>query len=376
MKIAFSARGLSIPSGGVHRFIKSLIPALAKQIDDDELFVFYNDKKFLGLASDCSEIVIKGSNRICWDFVLLPKMLRKLKIDAAIFPKNVVPFFAGCRCYAVIHDLAYFDRRLNAYPFLDAVYMRTLIPQSVRRAAGVFAVSENTKKDIIRYTGCDPQKITVTYLAADKIYRPVNNSEQLQNVKQKYAIPQKFIMYVGSLSPRKNINRLLEAFSIIRDRIPHHLVLTGSKSWKDSSVYRTMRRLNLSDRIKKLGYVENEDMPVLYNLADAYVYPSLYEGFGLPILEAMQCGCPVVASNATSIPEVAGDAAIFVNPLDIDALADAIYNVLTDDQLRRKLISSGFRQAEKFSWDSTANIMLETIRQTFMKDSPAFFRRR
>ncbi len=363
MKIAFSARGLSVPFGGVHQLIKSLIPALAKQRGDDELFIFYNQEKFLGLAPDCSEIVIKGNNRLWWDQILLPRMLRRLRIDAVVCPKNVAPFLANCRCYIGITDLAHFDRQLNAYPFLDTMYMRILLPLSVRKATAIFAISENTKKDIIRYTGCDPEKITVTYLAADKIYRSVNNSEQLQNVKQKYAIPQKFIMYVGSLSPRKNIIRLLEAFSSIHKKIPHNLVLTGSKSWKDSSVYHTMRRLNLGDRIKKLGYVENEDMPALYNLADAYVYPSLYEGFGLPVLEAMQCGCPVVASNATSIPEVAGDAAILVNPLDTNALADAIYNVLTDDRLRKKLISSGFKQAERFSWDSTANIMLETIRQ-------------
>ena len=362
--MAFSARGLSIPSGGARQFIRSLIPALAKQSGDDELFIFYNNEEFLGLAPDCSEIVIKGSNRIWWDFVLLPKMLRKLKIDAAIFPKNVVPFFTGCRCYVVIHDMAYFDSQLNAYPFLDTIYMRALIPQSVRRAAGVFAVSENTKKDIIRHTDCDAEKITVTYEAADEIYRHINDSLRLQQVKQKYDLPQKFIMYVGSLSPRKNIVRLLQAFSSIHKKIPHNLVLTGSKSWKDSAVYRAMHRLNLHNRIKRLGYVEHQDMSALYNLADAYVYPSLYEGFGLPVLEAMQCGCPVIASNASSIPEVAADAAVLVNPLDTSALADAIYRVLTNSQLSEQLVSSGFRQARNFSWDRCAGIMLDKIRKS------------
>jgi glycosyltransferase involved in cell wall biosynthesis len=364
MKIAFSARGLSIPSGGVHQFIKSLVPALARQRGDDELFIFYNHEKFKGLAPNCSEIVIKGSNRIFWDFFLLPKMLRKLKVDAAIFPKNILPFFPGCRSYIIIHDLAYFERKLNAYPLLDTIYMRTLIPQSVRRAATVFAVSEHTKKDIIRSTNCEPKKITVTYEAADKIYRPVSDASHLSQVKQKYNLPDDFILYVGSLSPRKNIVRLLEAFSRIRTNIPHNLVLTGSKSWKDSAVYQTMCSLNLTDRITQLGYVEHEDMPALYNLAGAYIYPSLYEGFGLPVLEAMQCGCPVVASNATSIPEVAGDAAVPVNPLDTTAIADAVYRVLTDNKLREELINSGFQQAEKFSWDRCANTMLKTIRNS------------
>lgn len=367
MKIAFSARGLSIPSGGARQLIKSLIPALAGQRGDDELFVFYNQEKFRGLADDCSEIVIKGNNRIYWDFILLPKVLRKLEVDAAIFPKNVVPFFTGCCSYVVIHDLAYFDRQLNAYPLLDTIYMQTLIPQSVRRATGVFAVSENTKKDIINRTGCEPRKITVTYEAADEIYHPIKDADVLQKVKQKYNLSGDFIMYVGSLSPRKNIVRLLEAFYLIREKVSHDLVLTGSKSWKDASVYQTMHRLNLGNRIKQVGYVEHEDMPALYNLASAFIYPSLYEGFGLPVLEAMQCGCPVVASSATSIPEVAGDAAILVNPLDTNVLADAIYQVLTDFKLREKLIVLGLERAKKFSWDSCANIMLEVIRQSVVK---------
>ncbi len=371
MRIAFSARGLSIPSGGARQFIRSLIPALAEQRGEDELFVLYNHKKYLGLAPSCSEIIIEGKNRIMWDFVLLPRMLLKLKVDAAIFPKNVVPFFAKHNSFVVIHDLAYFDRHLDAYPFLDTIYMRTMIPCSLRRATGIFAVSENTKKDIIRYADCSPDKITVTYEAADSMYQHISDTSKLQMIRQKYNLPDSFIMYVGSLSPRKNISRLLEAFSLIKTKIPHVIVLTGSKSWKDASVYRTMKKLNLDDRVRQLGYVEQEDMPALYNLASAYIYPSLYEGFGLPILEAMQCGCPVVASNATSIPEVAGEAAILINPLDTKAIADAIYNVLTDSTLRDKLVSSGFQQAKKFSWNCCANIMLETIRCSSAKRESA-----
>lgn len=362
MRIGFSARGLSVSSGGVHQFIRSLVPALATRIRNDELFVFYNQQKFLGLAPNCREILIEGDNRTWWDFVLLPRKLRELKIEAAIFPKNVVPFFTDCNCFVIVHDLAYFDDKLGAYPFLDTHYMRTLIPGSIQRAAGVFAVSENTKNDIIHYTNCDPKKITLTYEAADKAYCPINDSSELNWIRQKYRLPEKFIMYVGSLSPRKNILRLLEAFSSICDRIPHGLVLTAPKSWRDSSVYTAIRRLDLRDRIRKLGYVDQEDMPGLYNLAEVYVHPSLYEGFGLPVLEAMQCGCPVVASNATSIPEVAGNAAILVDPSDSRALSGAIYQVLTDHQLREKLIASGLRQAAKFSWDHTAETILETIR--------------
>jgi glycosyltransferase involved in cell wall biosynthesis len=232
----------------------------------------------------------------------------------------------------------------------------------VRAADGVFAVSENTRRDIVRHTGCDPAKVTVTYEAADPSYHPIDDPGCLKAVREKYHLPAHFALYTGSLSPRKNIVGLLEAFARIRDALPHKLVLTGSKSWKDRSVYERMDKLNLRERIEQLGYVEEKDMPALYSMAGVYVYPSLYEGFGLPVLEAMQCGCPVVASNATSIPEVAGDAALLFDPRDVDAMAGAIRKVLTDARTREELVASGLRRAAMFSWCRCARTMLNVIR--------------
>jgi glycosyltransferase involved in cell wall biosynthesis len=363
MKIAFSARGLSISSGGARQFIQSLIPALAASRGDDELFFFYNHQRFRGLAPDCAELVMESGRKMWWDFVLFPRMLRRLKMDAAIFPKNVVPFGTGCASYVVIHDLAYFLPALHAYPRPDTLYMRTLIPRSVRRAAGVFAVSENTKRDIVRYTRCDPARITVTYEAADPSYRRIDDPDRRAEIQQRYHLPAYFVLYTGSLSPRKNIVRLLQAFARVQDKIPHQLVLTGSKSWNDRRVHEMINELNLRDRLVRLGYVEEQDMPALYSLASVYVYPSLYEGFGLPVLEAMQCGCPVVASNATSIPEVAGEAALLFDPHDVDAMAGALCRALTDARTREELVAAGLRRAALFSWRRCAETMLNVIRR-------------
>jgi glycosyltransferase involved in cell wall biosynthesis len=362
VRIGFSARGLSVPSGGVRQFITSIVPALARNRGRDELIVFYNNRKYSGLAPDCREIVIQGRNRLWWDFVLFPRQLRKNRIEAAIFPKNVIPFFTGAANFVVIHDLAYFDRKLGEYPLLDTIYMRSLIPQSMRRAKGVFAVSEHTKKDIIHYTGCGEEKITVTYEAADEIYQPIADNDFLRNVSRKYELPKQFILYVGSLSPRKNTPTLLRSFARVKDRIAHSLVITASKSWKDKNVYDLINHLGLQSRLVKLGYVEADDMPALYNMASVYIYPSVYEGFGLPVLEAMQCGCPVIASNATSIPEVAGDAAMLVEPMDVQAWADGIYQVIMNRRLREEMIKKGFARAKQFSWDKCAERILETIR--------------
>jgi glycosyltransferase involved in cell wall biosynthesis len=370
MRIGFSARGLSIRSGGARQFIKSLIPALARQKDRDELFVFYNQETFLGLASDCTEYYIKGDNKLLWDFARFPWAIRKLNLDAVIFPKNIIPFFTRSLCFPVIHDLAYFQPELKAYLLLDTLYMRAMIPQSVKRASGVFAVSEHTKKDIVHHTGCDPEKISVTYEAADEMYRPVTDVNHLKDIRQKYRdLPTQFILYTGSLSPRKNIATLLKAFSTLLTKIPHDLVLTGSKSWNDAAIHLMMKEPGLAGRICQLGYVDAEDMPALYSQAAAYVYPSLYEGFGLPVLEAMQCGCPVIASTATSIPEVAGKAALLVDPLDSGALAEAIHEVLTNNQFKNKLIRMGLDRAKLFSWDKCANAILKTIRDSVNKST-------
>ncbi len=362
MKIGFAARGLSIASGGARQFIKSLIPALAACRGQDEIFFFYSREQFRGLAAGCPEIVMESGNKMWWDFVLLPHMLRRHQIEAAIFPKNVIPPLTGCANYVVIHDLAYFLPELNAYPWLDTVYMRTFLPRSAQKAAGVFAVSENTKRDVIRYTRCDPTRITVTYEAADPVYVPVTDPDRLREVRERYHLPAQFVLYTGSLSPRKNLVRLLQAFARLGGEVPHQLVLTGSKSWKDASVYEMMDALSLRDRIVQLGYVEEKDMPALYTLAGVYVYPSLYEGFGLPVLEAMQCGCPVVASVASSIPEVAGEAALLIDPYDVDGLAEAICKVLTDSSCRAALVAAGLQRAALFSWRRCAETMLNVIR--------------
>jgi glycosyltransferase involved in cell wall biosynthesis len=363
MKIAFSARGLGTSHGGVRQYIRGIIPALARQIKDDELFVFYNNDKFLGLAQGCTEIVIKGNNKLLWDFVLFPRMLRKIKFDAAIFSIDVMPFFAGCPGYIIHYDLAYFNKVLKPYRFWDTLYMKTMIPISDRKAKAIFAISEHTKKDCVKFCNTNPEKITVIYAAANEEFKPIKDAAILEKVRYKFNLPKKFIFYAGSLSPRKNMITLIRAFSQIISKIPHKLVLTVPESWKDSMVYKTINELNIRDSLVNLGFIDQEDMPALYNLADICVYPSLYEGFGLPVLEAMHCGCPVVASNASSIPEVAGNAAVLIDPLDTNAVAEAVYQVLIDRQFREKLIWLGFRQAEKFSWDRTAGIVLNVIRE-------------
>lgn len=352
MKIGIAARGLSEQSGGVKQYIESIASALLKIDKVNEYYIFHNNHDHVDKFPSAKNIVIESSNKMIWDYYLLPKTLRKFQLDIVIFPKNVLPFYIDTKSVIVIHDLAYFMPELNAYRLIDTIYMKLMIKSSLKRANHSISVSQNTKNDIIKITGTDEAKITVVYEAADTKYTKITDNSQLNEIKNRYKLDDKFIFYSGSLSPRKNMIRLLSAYKSIQDKIPHKLVLTGGKSQNDQNVHKIIDQLG--DSVIKLGHVPDEDMPFIYNLADLFVYPSLYEGFGLPPLEAMACGCPVIASKSSSIPEVVGNAAIMVNPHDVDDLAKTMYEVLTNDDLRENMVRKGLDRTKQFSWEKCA----------------------
>jgi len=361
MKIGIAARGLSEQSGGVKQYIESITSALLKIDKMNEYYIFHNNHNHVDKFPSAKNIVLESSNKMIWDYFLLPKALRKHQLDVVIFPKNVVPFFVDAKSIIVVHDLAYFMPELNAYSLIDTIYMKHMIKSSLKRADGVISVSQNTKSDIIKLIGTDENKIKIVYEAADSKYKKTIDIIKLKEIKAKYKLCDKFIFYSGSLSPRKNMVRFLLAYDKIKAKIPHKLVLTGGRSWNDRNVREIINQMGES--VIKLGYVNDEDMPFVYNLADLFVYPSLYEGFGLPPLEAMACGCPVITSNTSSIPEVVGDAGVMVDPHDVDELAKAMYEVLTNYDLRESMVKKGLERARKFSWEKCARECLIVVKE-------------
>jgi len=361
MKIGIVARGLSERSGGVKQCIESSISALLKIDSENEYYIFHSHHDYVDKFPSAINIIIESSYKILWDYIFLPRELNKHKLDIVIFPKNVVPFFIKTKSIVVIHDLAYFMPELNAYPFIDTIYMKVMIKSSLKRANMVVSVSSNTKNDIIKLIGTNETKIKVIHEAADSKYKIITDELQLNKIKRKYKLNDQFIFYSGSLSPRKNMIRFLTAFSMIKDKIPHKLVLTGGKSHNDRNVHELINQIN--DSVIKIGHIPDEDMPFIYNLADLFVYPSLYEGFGLPPLEAMACGCPVVSSNSSSLPEVVGDAAIMINPYNVDEIADGMYKILTNENLRNNMIKKGLNRTQKLSWEKSAQSILELVEE-------------
>ncbi len=221
------------------------------------------------------------------------------------------------------------------------------------------SVSNNTKKDILDIVNIPENKINVIYEAANEKYKKITNKKLLTKIKQKYSLKAPFIFYAGSISLRKNIKKLLLAFQEVPANLNLDLVITGNKLWNNKE---EMQLIQKNQRIKLLGFIPDEDLPVLYNLAHIYIYPSLYEGFGLPLLEAQACGCPVIASNASSLPEIANNSALLINPDDENSIKDAIAKLAKNKELRESLIKKGFANAKAFSWDKTARQTLEVLK--------------
>ncbi|MFC1755619.1 glycosyltransferase family 4 protein, partial [Thermoproteota archaeon] len=242
---------------------------------------------------------------------------------------------------------------------------------SIKGADRIIADSQNTKNDILKYYGADEEKIKVVHLAPDKVYKPIQEKELLDKVRAKYNLISNTIFSIGIIEPRKNIANLLEAFKILKESygLDYKLAIAGSKGKNGdlpyNEVFHKVKELGLEKDVIFLGFVPREDVPLLYNIADLFAFPSLYEGFGLPVLEAMACGTPVVTSNISSLPEVAQDAALLVDPYNVGELAKAMQRVLTDKALQTQLCEKGLAQARKFSWEKTAKKIISIYEEAY-----------
>ena len=300
--------------------------------------------------------------RIVWEQVVQPLLLRRLRPDVLHGLSYALPLAHVGAMVVTVLDLS-FLRFPQYFNRANRVYLGAMTRLAVRRARRVIAISEFTRTEIVRLLGVPPERVAVVHCGVDERFRPVRDPAVLETFRRERGLPERFILYLGTIEPRKNLERLLDAYARIRRHLPHKLVLAGGRGWKAEGVYARIAALDLERDVLLPGYVPMEEQPLWYNGADVYVYPSLYEGFGLPPLEAMACGTPVVAARAASLPEVVGDAAVLVDPLSVDALSEALLRVASDADLRRTLGLAGVARAEQFTWTRTALQTLEVYRQ-------------
>jgi len=369
MRIGIDARLMYYSPGGIAEYTKQLVQALAElpqhSEEQDEFLVFYSRKSpcqpFSHPRLQTRAIWTPSHHRL--EGWTLGVELRRLGLDLLHSPDFIPPYTNRFRRIITIHDLAFL--RYPHFLTKDAARYYGQIDQAVRRADHIIAVSENTKHDTMRLLGVHDRKITVIYEAANPIFRQIDRTEARRRLSQTYPLPEKFILFVSTIEPRKNITALLQAFRKLKDnyRMPHKLVLAGRKGWLFDDVFAAVSKLKLEDECVFLGRVAADDLLYLYNSADLLVHPAFYEGFGLPPLEAMACGAPVITSNVSALPEIVGDAGILVDPNDIDGLTVAIWRALMDEPLRAGMIARGLARASQFSWQRAARETLQLYHQ-------------
>jgi glycosyltransferase involved in cell wall biosynthesis len=289
--------------------------------------------------------------RIFWEQLIQPIVLRRERIDLLHALAFAGPQALAIPWIATIYDLS-FMRYPQSFNLLNRIYLPWAVRQAVRRADRLVAISESTKRDLIALFGAAPERIHVIYCGKDAAFVPAADRAALDAWRAARGVPEKMILFVGTLEPRKNVARLVRAFARAQRAasLPHRLVLIGARGWKSAEIDKVIAQENITNHVLFAGYVPQDELPQWYQAADLFVYPSLYEGFGMPPLDAMSCGTPVVTSNAASLPEVVGDAAIQVPPQDQDALTDAIVRTLTHRARREQMRARGLIQAAKFSW--------------------------
>jgi glycosyltransferase involved in cell wall biosynthesis len=346
-----------------HHVIKGMMGLLAP---DEEMVLFSNREtgfeKEAAAYPRASVVMSSFRYQEPWRQFVLPLLLRKHQIDVCFFTNFVLSVAAHCPMVLTIHDLS-FKLFPRTHSLRNVIWARSLVPISTRRARRIIAVSNNTKLDLLRVMNVKEEKIDVVFEAASGDYSPEPQPDDGEALSM-YGISQPYILYVGTLEPRKNLTMLIRAFDKAAKALPDlHLVLAGRRGWMAQSIFDEFEKRNLLGRVHITGYVQDEHLPALYRQAAAFVYPSLYEGFGLPPLEAMSSGTPVIVSHSSSLPEVVGDAGLYVNPLDTEELAEAIEAVAGDSQLSQSLREKGLQRAPQFSWKKTAEETLEIIRE-------------
>lgn len=352
---------------GVSRYIEQLLRRLLPAAPADQWTVYLPQ----GVAKDYAQLPntrLRASRlptthpigRIIWEQCVAPATLLRDRPAVLFCPLNVVPFLAPCPTVVCVHDLAFLRFPELRRP-AKRRYLAALTRLSVHRAAHVLTVSEFTRREVIELLGVAPEKVTAIPNGADERIGPVAPGvvDEFRKAKE---LPEQFLLFLSTLEPRKNLATLLRAYARRREAIGMPLIVAGGKGWLYEPIFELVKELDLGDAVRFVGFVPGDELGLWYNAATAFVYPSLYEGFGLPPLEAMQCGTPVVTSHAASLPEVVGDAALLVEPMSVEDWSEALVRVATDSALRDDLRERGLRQARQFTWERAASGTLAALR--------------
>jgi glycosyltransferase involved in cell wall biosynthesis len=376
MKIGIDARLLEREMTGIGRVVAGILNHICSLDKDNEYFLFsfgdlenYRKKGFTAIPTGRNKLIPPKIYSPIWLNFVLPHYIKKNNINLFFFPSALIPQVnLKCKTVILLGDVFHkIDKRYH--PFLYRKYLDLFLDLSIKKSDLILTISQNSKKDIINFYKVPEEKIKVIYLAASENFKlRLLTPTQREHLIRKYNLPSRFVLYVGNIDFRKNIDAILEVAEILVNKRKKdiYFVLVPGSSRQDRAIIKKSQKIKKGHTIF-LNNIEREDVHLMYNLADVFFFPSFYEGFGLPVLEAMQSGLPVVASNTSSLPEVIGDRGIMHNPKDYDALAESIIKLLENKDFYEEMKEKGIEQAKKFSWEKTTKEIIEIFKEAYIK---------
>ncbi len=355
---------------GIGRMAQELVAALLEVAPEYDYSVFYNQPADAHVTPPldrvpCTTIDLGNKQwrlRVLRAYALHQAQDRLVgAVDIFHATDHLLPLLQQTRTVFSLGDMTFLSHP-QVHSRLNRVYLRLMMPRFLSSADAIITNSQNTLSDMQRFYGQNLPNSVVVYHGVNKRFCPVTDTNALADVRRRYDLPLNFLLYVGTIEPRKNLPRLIEAYASIRSQ-DVKLVIAGKKGWLYEETFKLVESLGLQDDVIFPGYVHDADLPALYSAADCFLFPSLYEGFGLPVLEAMACGTPVITSNTSSLPEVAGDAAILIDPYSVTDIRDALQAVLDNPGKRADMHTKGLKNASRFTWEHAANQTLEIYQQ-------------
>ncbi|MFQ5740555.1 MAG: glycosyltransferase family 4 protein [Acidobacteriota bacterium] len=365
MRIAFDATTLRRPQTGIGYYTEHLLHHLLTESHGDEILLISNGTIETSTTLAEAARIQRGHPfpvRNLWLQTLAPLVLLQSGAEVAHFTNSIAPLLKSVPTVVTIHDMS-----LRLFPHFHPrrrVLTRPLVTLTARRADAVIAVSHSAKRDIVDLTGVPAEKVHVIYEAAAPVFEPILEGQVLEEVRLRYGLGNRLLLHVGTIEPRKNLVSLVAAFAQLKkEKVPHQLVCAGALGWGYREVKRQIRRLEIGKHVRLLGYVPVADLPALYNLAEAFIFPSFHEGFGLPVLEAMACGTPVITAGHSSLAEIAGDAVELIDPHRIESILQALERLIDNQNRQGELAQRGLERSRRFTWHRAARETLQVYRR-------------
>ncbi|GFE83180.1 glycosyl transferase [Steroidobacter agaridevorans] len=364
MRLGIMLRHFDQHEGGVKVYTREIVRSLIEQNRQHEIVLLFRNRQRLGTyrgVDGVQEVLLEGGPILLWDQIKVPRAVDKLGIDVLFNPKYSIPLRAKCKTSWVCHGLDWYAMP-QASPLLDRMSHKYLVPRYVTKADALISVSAVTTDHLQKYLSVPRERIHTIYSGLSDGFRTRLSPEQLEQVRQRFSLPPRFLLYCGAIYPPKNFTRLIQAYAKVGPAQGMPLVIAGGGNrYLSAHELDEPKRQNIAEWVKWPGWIENKDLPAFYQLADGLLLPSLYESVGMPIMEAMSCGCPVLTSDRFGTKEIAGDAALLVDPESVDAIAAGIDQLLNDRELRTAKIAAGEARARQFTWTHTASELLRVL---------------